>query len=359
MLKNYALGIKTLLSLKNSNGDNMFNNYKIVGDTLYLTVGESSEIGSFFGEGKEDLADKVRDYIIKNKISFDGKKVVLVINGLMIGTVYLTGKQNAVRQIVLSKNNGGVKKIDFNDYLIGVVASQMPASYGFEALKAQALVARTYALRLLETKRRLTGDDSSQTYFDEELLKNVWEKRYDEYYKKVKEAVLQTDGLCIKFKGELIDAVHHALSNGYTISAYDAWGINVPYLKSVSSFYDKESPDYKNEVLITYDNFSKVLNKKVDRDTLIKVIKRDDTNHVLKVKVGNADYTGVQLRSFLGLNSTDFDVSLMDEGVLFTTRGIGHGVGLSVYAAGVMAEKGYDYKTIIKHYYPGVEIKKE
>lgn len=302
---------------ENNYGDNMFYNYKVTDNVLYLFVDDKCEIGNFFSNGKSDLLSKVKDYIKRMKINFNGTKVVLLLSGLMLGTVYLnknldtnydvykgskyvyniTGQsvkketQEDIEEIInkvvddaasninnneaqnnnivqkdkddkldikvnnqnnkvsnsnvtevlpdkvitLKRTNGEVININLEEYLIGVVAAEMPASFNTEALKAQAVVARTYTLKLLESKRTITDDVSTQVYKSNDELKNIWGSDYNKYFEKVKRAVEQTKGLCIKYNGSLIEAIYHSTSNGYTADAVSVWKNEVPYLKSVTS----------------------------------------------------------------------------------------------------------------------------
>lgn len=430
----------------------VFYNYKIVGDVLYLYVDDKCEIGSFFGSGKDNLVDNVKDYIRNMKIKFSGTKVVLLISGLVLGCVYLnntnvntpskdvyTGNKyvynvvdksipqhnlvintndisNSVNEqgkeviggndvknsvttnkgnvssdgnnaittpakkpsnpvvnhgegevstppvnemtITLRRSSGDLVNMGISEYLIGVVGAEMPASFNQEALKAQTVVARTYTLKLIESGRTLTDDVSTQAYKSNDELKRLWGSSYNTYYNKIKNAVSTTDGLCIKYNGRLIDAVYHSTSNGYTQDAVNVWGNNVPYLKSVTSPWDTSASSYLRDTTLSFDKISSILGMDFNSASLIEVISRDGSNRISKIKFNNKEYTGVQIRGFLGLRSADFDVSITNGGVVFTTRGYGHGVGMSQYGANGMANSGYSYEQIIKHYYTGVQIVK-
>ena len=158
--------------------------------------------------------------------------------------------------ISVKRSNGVINTMYIEDYLIGVVASEMPALYNTEALKAQAVVARTYTLKLMDSNRVLTDDTNTQIYKDDEELRSMWGDKYDEYYKKIKAAVYDTKGVCVTYDGKIIDAVYHSTSNGYTEDSINVWGNSYPYLKSVPSNLDTFTSSYLKEVLIPYDKVS-------------------------------------------------------------------------------------------------------
>ncbi len=256
--------------------------------------------------------------------------------------------------ITVYRKNGSVLELELEDYLIGVVASEMPASFNMEALKAQAIISRTYTLKSIEIGRRLTDDVSTQTYKDNSELKEMWGSSYEKYYSKVRDAVLSTDGLAIYYNNKYIDAVFHSTSNGKTEDASYVWKNSVPYLKSVDSHWDIDSSSYLRSEEKDLDN---VLNILGVNSNSFDIVSRDDSGRVLEIKVGDKSYSGVEFRNLLGLRSADFDIEIMENKLKITTRGYGHGVGLSQYGANGMAKAGYNFTDIIKHYYSDVEIK--
>lgn len=422
----------------------MFNNYKIIDNVLYLYVDDKCEIGSLFNDNKNiGIIDKIKTYIKDKKIKFNGTKVVLLLSGLMLGSVYLNSafktynydvykdnkyvynivdksipdatveekideiineasevikeknsnegineikvinnnltskkinnrvnissydnsdyKENNVvedKVITLRRTNGEVVQLNLEEYLIGVVAAEMPASFNIEALKAQAVVARTYTLKLIESGRVITDDISTQVYKNNSELKSMWGPSYSMYYNKIRNVVSSTKGMCIKYNGVLIDAVYHSTSNGYTEDSVNVWGNNIPYLKSVTSPWDTSAPSFLRSQTIDFEKITNMLETDFNNSSSIEIISRDDSNRISKIKFNENIYSGVEIRNKLGLRSADFDFDITGEGVVFTTRGYGHGVGMSQYGANAMAKVGYSYEQILKHYYSGVEIVK-
>ena len=187
-------------------------------------------------------------------------------------------------------------------------------------------------------------------------MKSKWGSEYEKYYNKIKDAVNATKGMYVTYNNQLIDAVYHSTSNGKTEDAIYVWGYSVPYLKSVDSSWDKEASSYLRTVTKDSVDILKIFG--IDTLAELKITKRNSSGRVVEVMVGDEVYSGVDIRTMLSLRSTDFDIEIEGDTVKITTRGYGHGVGMSQYGANIMANKGSTYKDIIHHYYTNVEIKK-
>ena len=260
------------------------------------------------------------------------------------------------KQVTIYRSNGNVVSMDLEEYLIGVVGAEMPASFQMEALKAQAVVARTYALKLLASGKKLTDTVSTQVYKDNNALKKLWGNSYSTYYQKIKGAVTSTKGVSVYYQGNYINALYHSTSNGKTEDASMVWGNSVPYLKSVDSKWDIQASSYLREIKEDFTNVLNLLGISSDTNIQFEVISRDESGRVEKIKVGDKIFDGVTFRNLLKLRSTDFSITVINNQVSITTKGYGHGVGLSQYGANGMAQEGYTYKEILKHYYTGVEV---
>lgn len=260
------------------------------------------------------------------------------------------------KQVTIYRSNGNVVSMDLEEYLIGVVGAEMPASFQMETLKAQTVVARTYALKLLASGKKLTDTVATQVYKDNNELKKLWGNSYSTYYHKIKEAVTSTKGVLIYYQGNYINALYHSTSNGKTEDASMVWGSSVPYLKSVDSKWDIQASSYLREIKEDFTNVLNLLGISNDTNIQFEIISRDESGRVEKIKVGDKIFDGVTFRNLLKLRSTDFSITVIDNQVSITTKGYGHGVGLSQYGANGMAQEGYTYKEILKHYYTGVEV---
>jgi len=258
-----------------------------------------------------------------------------------------------------------VETLELDNYVAGVVASEMPAAFELEALKAQALTARTYIIRHMLSPEKLEVPDGAlvtdtvqhQVYKSEEELRKIWGADYDWKMEKIKKAVKETSGQVLTYNGEPIDATFFSTSNGYTENAEAVWQGSLPYLKSVESPWDVDSKEFKGEKVVTVSEFEQLLGVKIGSGTEIgKVIEKTSSNRVSKVDFSGKVLTGVDIREKLGLRSTDFDWKRKGNEIIITTRGNGHGVGMSQYGANGMAAEGKSYVDIVKHYYKGTEV---
>lgn len=254
------------------------------------------------------------------------------------------------------KRKSGIVTLELEEYVVGVVASEMPASFNIEALKAQAILARTYALKSKQNNRTLTDNSSTQNYKDNNELKNMWGSNYSTYYNKVLNAVDSTKGMYLSYNGNYIEALYHSTSNGKTESSINVWGNDYPYLVSVDSTYDNTNPSFIKEQTISYETLSSKLKMEVNNETEFNILNKTIGDRVASIEVNGKTYKGTDFRNLLGLRSADFEIEKNDTGVIFKTKGYGHGVGMSQYGANGMAKNGYDYRSILLHYFKGVSI---
>ena len=262
------------------------------------------------------------------------------------------------QMVTVFRSNGTVLNLELEDYLVNVVAAEMPASFHLDALKAQAVLARTYALKAIKNGRTLTDTVSTQVYKDNNELKKTWGSDFNKYYNKIKEAVNSTEGETLKYNGDYIEAVYHSTSNGYTEDASNVWKNSYPYLKTVESSYDKNVKNYEVINFYSYEKLSNLLGFQINAETEFIIESKNVSERVSKVTIGSNSHTGVELRTILNLRSADFEFEKVENGINIKTRGYGHGVGMSQYGSNEMAKAGYNYKDILKHYYNGTSLEK-
>ncbi len=265
---------------------------------------------------------------------------------------------SSVSKITVYRSNGSVINLNMTDYLIGVVSSEMPASFNFEALKAQSVLARTYALKAKQTGKKLTDTVSTQSYIDIDQMKNKWGNSFNTYYNKIKNAVENTNEEYLSYNGNYIEALYHSTNNGKTESSLDVFGNYYPYLISVSSEYDKNASSYLRTINMPLDTISNKLGLSLNNDSVINILSYTDGGNIKEININGNNFSGKKVRELLGLRSADFDISISDNNANITTRGYGHGVGMSQYGANGMANAGYSYKDILSHYYPGTTLTK-
>ncbi len=260
-----------------------------------------------------------------------------------------------------------VVTMNLEDYVLGVVAGEMPASFHVEALKAQALAARTYTMLRM---RRFGGNGCSEHPGAEICTDSAHCQAYrnpaavKKDLDKLKEAVYGTAGEVIVYDNRLIDAVFHSTSGGKTENSEEIWSSKVPYLRSVMSQYEEHSPKYVAQQEVSIDNFIQCMKKldaaveisKKNIKNEIKVLERSEGGRITKLKVGDKTFKGMDVRNALGLNSSNFNYTVGMSSILFTVVGNGHGIGMSQYGADGMAKNGAGYRDIVIHYYQGVDI---
>ncbi|MBP7223389.1 MAG: stage II sporulation protein D [Sedimentibacter sp.] len=275
---------------------------------------------------------------------------------------------------VYNNKTNDVMVIDFEEYLKGVVASEMPAEFNVEALKAQAVSARTYLLYRLKKypdgqPEHLGAPVCTSIHCQvwsskDELIQSHYDGWYDEYMDKIEVAVDFTRGQILTYEGKIIEPLYHSTSGGRTENSEDVFSAAVPYLRSVESPYEDESPRLNSSVKITAGEFiDKIESAYGDMDitesNLDEKIKLGEVSEGGRIKtliIDNTEISGRDMRTLFNLNSTNFSFIQSGSQIEILTTGYGHGVGMSQWGAEGMANKGYNYKEILKHYYTGVEI---
>lgn len=245
------------------------------------------------------------------------------------------------------------------EYIIGVIAGEMPASFNEEALKAQAIAARTFAYYMISISDKdydLTNDTTSQVHITKEQMKINWQDDYDIYLDKLTNIVKETKDMVMTYDNEIIASFYYSMSNGYTENAKEVFGIDKAYLTTVESKEDTNNSNYEITKIISKNEFCVGLSLECDAINISNVT-LTPSNRVSTININNMIYTGTEIRNLLNLRSTDFTIELEDDNVYITTKGFGHGVGMSQYGAQMMAEEGSSYEEILKHYYQNIEIK--
>lgn len=252
------------------------------------------------------------------------------------------------------------------DYLIGVVLCEMPAEFEEEAIKAQAVVAHTYAKYQLERSSTLTdSSETHQAYNDEAELKERFGSNYEQYYQKVAACVDAVYPQILTYEKEPILAAFHAISGGRTETASNVWGGEYPYLVAVDSEGDSLCKEYTMTKSIPEQEVKKTLTDALKGVKLsgkpaewMVIQKNTPSGYVETVQIGDQSLSGQQIRSLFALRSADFSIRYQDKSFTFTTQGYGHGVGMSQYGANYYAKQGQTYDEILTHYYPGTTLSK-
>ena len=277
-----------------------------------------------------------------------------------ISTGFITNKEKT--KIRILKKDNTVENLDLEEYLIGVVSAEVPVSFEMEAIKAQAVAARTYALKRIQNSKEsnydVTDDTSSQVYQSDEQLKNKWKDKYEEYRNKIKEAVDKTNGEYLTYNDEIIYAFFFSTSNGKTENNKDVFGQDLPYLRVVDSSFDQsETSGFVVTKTFNLNEFCQKLGISYN-NIEIKDKVLTDSGRVKNITINDKKFKGTEVRTKLSLRSTDFTIQQNNNEIKITTKGFGHGVGMSQYGANALAKQKKTYDEILKYYYQGTNIKK-
>lgn len=278
---------------------------------------------------------------------------------------------------VYIKEEDKVVEMNFNEYLKGVLAAEMPAAFHIEALKAQTVAARTYVYHRIRNNQRagieIPEHKGADICTDHTHCK-AWVSKKDamakwgilsaqKYWDKIDRAVDDTANLIITYEDEPIDAVFHSTSSGKTENSEEVWGNSIPYLRSILSEGEEHSPKYTSTVEVSIDDFrSRLYNSrpgiqlKEDIRECIGEAEKTEGGSVKTIAIGDQSFKGTEIRKIFHLNSANFSIDVQDDKVLFYVTGYGHGVGLSQYGANYLAEQGKTYQEILKYYYKDVRV---
>jgi stage II sporulation protein D len=265
---------------------------------------------------------------------------------------------------VMRSTSEEVENVPLETYVSRVIASEMPADFELEALKAQALAARTYIvnhkLHTNENDKKesdVTDTVQHQVYKDDKELKRQWGSDYEWKIDKIKKAVQETKGEILTYNSQPITPAFFSTSNGFTENSEDYWENELPYLRSVESHWDKSSPKFLDQKIFTLNQFENAMKVELNKSgSLVMEVTRTKSNRVDELMIDGHKFSGRAVREKLELRSSDFKIKQKNDHLIFTTKGYGHGIGMSQYGANGMAKEGKTYKDIVNHYYKGVEI---
>ena len=279
-----------------------------------------------------------------------------------------TGARDKGRTVRLQTKEGPVVELTMADYLWGVVAAEMPATFEEEALKAQACAARTYTAVLQNSAKHpeadICGDSTCcQAYIARSAAEARWGLNAQEYGEKIDRAVAQTDGLGILYEGKPIQALFFSSAAGRTVDAVEVWGNPVAYLKSVDSPEGEEVPNYRTQITLSAEEVKALTLEAYpgadlsgDPASWFGQASRNEGGGVISVPLGGVTLTGKQVRALFSLRSACFTVAWDGERFTFDVTGYGHGVGMSQYGANAMAKGGSSFQDILTWYYTGAEV---
>ena len=286
--------------------------------------------------------------------------IVLLIQTQEKTTVHF--ESNQIVRVKREKLNT-IEKVPLEKYVIGVLSGEMPTTFPMEALKAQAVAARTYVLRKIEYAKEQEYDVvdtvANQVYYNNDELKERWKDDYEEKMNRIQKAVLDTQGEYLTYQGEIAQAFFFSTSTGYTENCEEVFQESLPYLRSVKSDWEEDiSPVFEDSKTFTLEEFYQKLNLDANSNFSIQITDRTSTGRVRTLNTNGKDFKASDVTTALGLRSSFFEIQKNEEQIVIHTKGFGHGVGMSQYGAYGMAENGSNYQEILKYYYQGIEIQK-
>ena len=296
--------------------------------------------------------------------------LVIVVILIFINIVVISTKKEPNHSFFTPENTIKIKnqanqieELNLEEYLIGVIAAEMPASFHEEALKAQAVAARTYALYKINTNKDknydILTDVTNQSYITKEEMQKKWQNEYNLYLNKITKAVNETAKEVMFYNDNIIEAFYFAMSNGKTENAETVFQEKLPFIKSVASTWDNENlNNFSVTTNFSTSEFCTKLNLSSCQNITITNINKNNTNHITDITINNQTFSGTNFRKLLNLRSTDFEITKRGNNITITTKGYGHGVGMSQYGANGMAKEGYNYKQILNYYYNDISINK-
>jgi stage II sporulation protein D len=297
--------------------------------------------------------------------------ILIIFIPFLILTIFLKEEEQTNSNIIFDTNilirikqeDNTIISVPLEEYIIGVVSGEMPASFEKEALKAQAVASRSYVLKKIEQNKNndydVTDNTSDQVYITDSQMKEKWQNKYEEYLKKITEAVQETEGEYLTYNNEIIEAFFFSTSSGITENSEEVFSSALPYLRSVESTWDEEvSPVFNSKNIFTLSEFCINLSIKCEEKLEIKNILYNNSGSIKSIEINGKTFSGTDIRKKLNLKSTNFTIEQNEKNIEINTKGYGHGVGMSQYGAEGMAKEGYTYDQILKYYYKDVEISK-
>lgn len=339
-----------------------FNNEEVL--YLYLTMNEeiSSELGN---DNDGDLKESIDAFLNHNGIKYEGSKVFLVVNGIIIKSLDIknkaiivddeddSGYTNDNFMVKIKVQNEQESSIKLADYLLGAMFTNISYNFDIEVLKAVSILYRSYVFYKIGKDGFIDFDDKFIKYKNASYYKLLWTDKYNEIYNKFFKAIKETDSMFMTYNNIFIMPFIHHTNNGYTNSLK-----GVDYLKKRPSLWDLLSPVYMDVREYDYNRLEKFFS--LDKESIqdIKILELTDSNYIDRIKVGDKVYSGEDFRKLLNLKSSDITILVNDKNIKFVTRGLGNCVGLSLSGGQELSKSGCNFLQILNYYFPDCKIKK-
>lgn len=350
----------------------MFYKYEIknngIEDILYLYLTMTYEFSRELALDSTDneLARRTRNFIRNNNIHYNGKKVYLVIDGIVVKSLDITEYTEPIEilkdslyysnehfLVTVRTFDNSLIELPLKEYLLGVLAANSLPNLDSEVLKALCILFRTYAFKCMSENKEINAYNDFAIYKPISYYKLVWTTDYENILNKLNEVIKETDCLFLSYDNNYILPFIHYSNIGCTYLHGD-----YPYLSSVSSLWDLASPYYVEIKDFSYDVISSILDVNIDSNSKIEIIDIDKKKFVKRINLGGKVFTGEELKNLLNLKSLNMNIIFNKDSIRIITKGYGNGLGLSIFGSNELARNGCDYANIIHYYYPNVKINK-
>lgn len=333
---------------------------------LYLTMAYEFSKELLSDTDSNEITRRTKNFIKNNGISYNGSKVYLVIDGIVVKTLDIKNEQTDVELlkeslyyaneyylVTIKLDDESLIEISLKDYLLGVLATNMIPGLEVETIKALAILYRTYAFYKMSSDKYISASDSYAIYKPLSYYKLAWIEKYDEITNKLEEAIKDTDCLFLTYKNSYILPFIHFSNIGQTFAKEE-----YPYLSSVRSLWDLISPHYIEYKDYPYEILSKIIKTDVSVDSEFSILEVDDKHFVKKLKIASSIFSGEEFRKLLNLKSLNISIIVNMNYLRIITRGWGNCLGLSIFGSNELAKNGCDYANILKYYFPLVKLNK-
>ena len=333
---------------------------------LYLTMAYEFSRELLLNSNNYELSRRTRNFIKNNNINYNGNKVYLVIDGIVVKTVDIAAKNTPVEilkeslfysneyfLVTIKMNDNSKIELPLKEYLLGVLATSFIDDMDIEVLKAICVLFRTYAFMKMHFDKEVDAYNNFVVYKPISYYKLVWSEKFDQILEKLKEAISDTDCLFLTYEDKYILPFIHFSNTGKTF-----YHKEYPYLSSVKSLWDLASPFYIETKDFDYRLISDKLGLNIDSSTTFKVLDIDSRDYVKRLSVGDKIFTGEEFRKILNLKSMNINIIINQDYVRIITKGYGNGLGLSIYGATELSKNGCNFANILNYYFPKVRINK-
>lgn len=350
----------------------MFYKYEIKNngseDILYLYLTMSYEFSKELGLNSTDheMTRRTKNFIKNNGIEYQGNKVFLVIDGIVVRTLDIGKREQEIEVlkenlyyandyflVTLKTEGDATVEVSLKDVLLGSLATTMVPDLEEETLKALAILYRTFIFKEMAEQKQVPAVNEYFIYKPISYYKLSWIDHYNEYFQKLERAIQDTDCLFLTYDHYYILPFTHFSNHGMTLNSS-----SIPYLSSVPSLWDLASPYYLEIKDYSYEEFSRIFKTSISSDTNIQILESDENHFITRIQIKNALFSGDEILRLLNLKSKNVNIIINKDYIRFISKGWGNFLGLSIFGANELSKNGCDYANILKYYFPKVDINK-